>query len=117
MCVCGPPVYGRAHIGNCRSFLVTDLLRRTLRYQGWRVKEVMNLTDVDDRIIQLAAEAGSDLERFTAGHIRSFKEDMATLGMEEPEVVPRATEHIPEIIALVARLGERGHTYTAAGSA
>jgi cysteinyl-tRNA synthetase len=116
MYVCGPTVYGRAHIGNFRSFLATDLLRRTLRYKGWRVKEVMNLTDVDDRIIQLAAEAGSDLETFTAGHIRSFEEDMATLGMEQPEVVPRATAHIPEMIELVARLGERGHTYTAEGS-
>jgi cysteinyl-tRNA synthetase len=116
MYVCGPTVYGRAHIGNFRSFLATDLLRRTLRYKGWRVKEVMNLTDVDDRIIQLAAEAGMNLERFTAGHIQSFKEDMATLGMEPPEVVPRATEHIPEMIELVARLGERGHTYTVEGS-
>ena len=116
MYVCGPTVYGRAHIGNFRSFLATDLLRRTLRYKGWHVKEVMNLTDVDDRIIQLAAKAGSDLETFTAGHIRSFEEDMATLGMERPEVVPRATAHIPEMIELVARLGERGHTYTAEGS-
>jgi len=116
MYVCGPTVYGRAHIGNFRSFLATDLLRRTLRYKGWRVKEVMNLTDVDDRIIQLAAEAGSDLETFTAGHIRSFEEDMATLGMEPPEVVPRATAHIPEMIELIARLGERGHTYTVDGS-
>jgi len=116
MYVCGPTVYGRAHIGNFRSFLATDLLRRTLRYKGWRVKEVMNLTDVDDRIIQLAAEAGSDLETFTAGHIRSFREDMATLGMEEPEVVPRATEHIPEMVDLVSRLTASGHTYTVDGS-
>jgi cysteinyl-tRNA synthetase len=116
MYVCGPTVYGRAHIGNFRSFLATDLLRRTLRYKGWRVKEVMNLTDVDDRIIQLAAEAGSDLETFTAGHIRSFREDMATLGMEEPEVVPRATEHIPEMVELVSRLTGSGHTYTVDGS-
>jgi cysteinyl-tRNA synthetase len=116
MYVCGPTVYGRAHIGNFRSFLATDLLRRTLRYKGWRVKEVMNLTDVDDRIIQLAAEAGSDLETFTAGHIRSFEEDMATLGMERPEVVPRATGHIPEMVELVSRLTERGHTYTVDGS-
>jgi cysteinyl-tRNA synthetase len=116
MYVCGPTVYGRAHIGNFRSFLATDLLRRTLRYKGWRVKEVMNLTDVDDRIIQLAAEAGSDLETFTAGHIRSFEEDMATLNMERPEVVPRATGHIPEMVELVQRLTERGHTYTVDGS-
>jgi len=90
MYVCGLTVYGRGHIGNYRSMLVTDLLRRTLRYKGYRVKEVMNITDVDDRIIQLASQAGSDLRSFTAEHVRSFEEDMATLRMERPEVIPRA---------------------------
>jgi cysteinyl-tRNA synthetase len=116
MYVCGPTVYGRAHIGNFRSFLATDLLRRALRYKGHRVKEVMNITDVDDRIIQLASQAGQDMRSFTAEHVRSFEEDMVTLRMERPEVVPRATEHIPEMIELIARLIERGHTYTADGS-
>jgi cysteinyl-tRNA synthetase len=116
MYVCGPTVYGRAHIGNFRSFVATDLLRRTLRYKGWRVREVMNITDVDDRIIQLAAQAGSDLHSFTAPHIMAFHEDMATLGMEKPEVMPRATDHIPEMIELIARLIERGHTYAVEGS-
>jgi cysteinyl-tRNA synthetase len=116
MYVCGPTVYGRAHIGNFRSFLATDLLRRTLRYKGWRVREVMNITDVDDRIIQLAAEAGSDLQSFTAAHTQAFHEDMATLGMEKPEVMPRATEHIPEMISLIERLIAGGHTYTVEGS-
>src|SRR5258705_13966217 len=78
MDVCGPTVYGRAHIGNFRSFLATDLLRRTLRYKGWRVKEVMNLTDVDDRIIQLAAAGGTDPATFTAGPIQSSTGDRAT---------------------------------------
>src|SRR5262252_7042317 len=94
MYVCGPTVYGRAHIGNFRSFIATDLLRRTLRYKGWRVKEVMNLTDVDDRIIQLATKSGKDLGDFTAAHIAAFHQDMATLGMERPELMPRATDHI-----------------------
>jgi cysteinyl-tRNA synthetase len=116
MYVCGPTVYGRAHIGNFRSFVATDLLRRLLRYKGWRVKEVMNLTDVDDRIIQLASKAGKDLKEFTAGHIEAFYEDMASLGMERPEVMPRATDHIPEMTEVVARLTERGHTYVAEGS-
>ena len=116
MYVCGPTVYGRAHIGNFRSFMATDLLRRALRYKGWRVREVMNLTDVDDRIIQLASKSGKDLESFTAPHIEAFKEDMATLGMESPEAMPRATDHIPEMTELVARLTERGHTYVADGS-
>jgi len=116
MYVCGPTVYGRAHIGNFRSFLATDLLRRALRYKGWRVKEVMNVTDVDDRIIQLAAKAGKDLPSFTAEHIRSFEEDRATLRMDPPELVPRATDHIPDMIGLVQRLIDRGHTYPADGS-
>jgi cysteinyl-tRNA synthetase len=116
MYVCGPTVYGRAHIGNFRSFVATDLLRRALRYKGWRVREVMNITDVDDRIIQLAAQAGSDLASFTAGHMEAFHEDMVTLGMEKPEVMPRATDHIPEMVELIARLIERGHTYAVEGS-
>jgi cysteinyl-tRNA synthetase len=116
MYVCGLTVYGRGHIGNYRSLVATDLLRRTLQYKGWRVREVMNITDVDDRIITLAGAAGSDLESFTAAHIRSFEEDLASMRMERPEVVPRATHHIPEMIALITRLRERGHTYDADGS-
>jgi cysteinyl-tRNA synthetase len=116
MYVCGLTVYGRGHIGNYRTLVSTDLLRRALRYKGYRVKEAMNITDVDDKIIQLAAEAGQDLASFTATHIRSFQEDMGTLRMQTPEVVPRATEHIAEMAQLIARLIERGHTYTADGS-
>src|SRR5580765_6303620 len=110
MYVCGPTVYGRAHIGNFRAFVATDLLRRTLKYKGWRVKEVMNVTDVDDKIIQLAAQAGQDLRAFTAAHIQSFEDDMGALRMERPEVIPRATDHIPEMVGLVERLIARGHT-------
>jgi cysteinyl-tRNA synthetase len=116
MYVCGLTVYGRGHIGNYRTFVATDLLRRTLRYYGYRVNEVMNITDVDDRIIKLASEAGRDLESFTAEHVRSCDEDMATLRLERPEVQPRATAHIPEMIALIQQLIDRGHTYTADGS-
>lgn len=116
MYVCGLTVYGRGHIGNYRTLVTTDLLRRVLRYKGYRVREVMNITDVDDRIIRLAQEAGSDLRSFTAEHIRSFHEDMATLRMEVPEVIPRATEHIPEMVDLIQRLSDRGHTYSAGGS-
>jgi cysteinyl-tRNA synthetase len=114
--VCGPTVYSRAHIGNFRTFLATDVLRRALRRSGLRVLEVMNITDVDDRIIQLASDAGTDLESFTADHITAFYEDMATLRMERPEVIPRATEHISEMVELIAKLMGRGHTYTAEGS-
>ena len=116
MYVCGPTVYGRAHIGNFRTFVVTDLLRRTLRYLGYDVREAMNLTDVEDRIIKFAQEAGTDLQGFTAVHIGGFEEDMRTLRLERPEYVPRATEHVPEMIDLVSKLMAREHTYTADGS-
>jgi cysteinyl-tRNA synthetase len=116
MYVCGLTVYGRGHIGNYRSLVATDLLRRVLRYKGYRVIEVINITDVDDRIIKLAAEAGQDLQTFTADHIRSFHEDMATVRMERPEQIPRATDHIPEMTDLISRLIARGHTYAAEGS-
>jgi cysteinyl-tRNA synthetase len=77
MYVCGLTVYGRGHIGNYRTLVATDLLRRTLRYKGYQVTEVMNITDVDDRIIQLASAAGQDLRSFTTAHIASFEEDRA----------------------------------------
>jgi len=116
MYVCGLTVYGRGHIGNYRSLVASDLLRRVLRYKGYRVTEVMNITDVDDRIIKLAGEAGQDLRSFTAEHIRSFDEDLAAIRMERPEHIPRATDHIPEMADLISRLVARGHTYTAEGS-
>jgi cysteinyl-tRNA synthetase len=116
MYVCGLTVYNRGHIGNYRSLVASDLLRRTLRYKGYRVKEVINVTDVDDRIIQQAQAAGKTLSDFTAEYIRAFAEDMGRLGMERPEVMPKATDHIPEMIDLIGRLAARGHTYTAEGS-
>jgi cysteinyl-tRNA synthetase len=114
--VCGLTVYSRGHVGNYRTFVAVDLLRRVLRYKGYDVAHVMNITDVDDRIIRLAAEAGQDLSTFTEPHVRSFHEDMATLRMEMPERVPRATDHIADMVSLVAKLVERGHTYDADGS-
>src|SRR3989442_8802953 len=116
MYVCGVTVYNRGHIGNFRTFVATDLLRRALRYAGYRVTEVMNVTDVDDRIIQQAQAAGRGLGEFTAEYIQAFEEDARRLGLERPEHNPRATEHIPEMIDLISRLQARGHTYTADGS-
>jgi cysteinyl-tRNA synthetase len=112
---CGPTVYARAHVGNFRTFVAVDVLRRTLLHLGWRVHEVMNVTDVDDRIIQLARQAGQDLASFTAPWIRGFEEDMAALRIARPEQMPRATDHIPEMIQLIERLSARGHTYTDEG--
>jgi cysteinyl-tRNA synthetase len=113
---CGPTVYNRAHVGNFRTLVATDVLRRALRHLGYRVREVMNVTDVDDRIIQKAREAGKDLREFTEQYVRAFEEDMATLRLERPEHMPRATDHIAEMIELIRRLQARGHTYTAEGS-
>jgi cysteinyl-tRNA synthetase len=116
MYVCGLTVYSRGHVGNYRTFVAVDLLRRTLLYKGYRVRHVMNITDVDDRIIQLSTQAGRSIDDFTAEHIRTFEEDMATLRLQRPEVLPRATRHIPEMVDLISGLISRGHTYTVDGS-
>ena len=116
MYACGLTVYNRGHVGNYRTIVTTDVLRRALRYLGHRVKGVLNITDVDDRIIQQAVAAKQDLRGFTAPWIQALEEDMATLGIERPEFMPRATDHLPEMIDLIARLGSSGHTYEADGS-
>jgi cysteinyl-tRNA synthetase len=116
MYACGLTVYNRGHVGNYRTMVASDVLRRTLRHLGYKVKGVLNITDVDDRIIQQALAAGKDLHGFTAPWIAAFEEDMATLGLERPEHMPRATDHIPEMISIVERLTAAGHTYEADGS-
>jgi cysteinyl-tRNA synthetase len=113
---CGPTVYNDVHIGNLRAFLFQDLLRRSLRYLGYRVKHVMNITDVDDKTIQGAHAAGVELATYTAPFIQSFLADLDALHMERVEHYPRATEHIPDILALISRLMERGYTYVSDGS-
>jgi cysteinyl-tRNA synthetase len=108
---CGPTVYGPAHVGNFRSFLFADLLVRHLRWRGLRVTWVMNLTDVDDKIIRGAAAAGIGIDALADRWIAQFLEDARTLRMTRPDVLPRATEHVPEMVALVERLVEAGHAY------
>jgi cysteinyl-tRNA synthetase len=108
---CGPTVYGPAHIGNFRSFLFADLLVRYLRYRGLRVTWVMNLTDIDDKIIRGAAAEGITHTQLADRYAERFLEDADALGMTRPDVLPRATEHIPEITELVATLIDRGHAY------
>jgi len=108
---CGPTVYGPAHVGNFRSFLFADLLVRHLRWRGLRVTWVMNLTDVDDKIIRGAAEEGIGIDALADRWIARFLEDARSLRMSSPDVLPRATEHIPEMVALVERLLAAGHAY------
>jgi cysteinyl-tRNA synthetase len=113
---CGPTVYNDIHIGNLRAFMFQDLLRRSLRYLGFRVTHVMNMTDVDDRTIQGAHNRGLALDDYTAPFIESFLADLSTLHLERVEHYPRATHHIAEMIAIIEKLVERGHAYVNEGS-
>src|SRR4029078_2751449 len=108
---CGPTVYGPAHIGNFRSFLFADLLVRHLRWRGIPVTWVMNITDIDDKIIKGAATAGVDVSELADRYLERFLEDADALGMTRPGVLPRATAHIPEIVDLIAKLLEHEHAY------
>jgi len=108
---CGPTVYGPAHVGNFRAFLLGDLTRRYLEWSGYRVTWVMNITDVDDRIIKDLQAAGGTLDELTAPHIARFKADMNDLRVGPPTHLARATEHIPEMATLIAKLLENGHAY------
>ncbi len=113
---CGPTVYNRVHIGNLRTFVWEDVMCRVFRALSWETTQIMNLTDIDDKTIRGAVAAGLPLREFTAGHIASFFEDLATLGVVPAALYPRATDHIPEMVALVKRLAARGHTYESDGS-
>jgi len=116
MYVCGPTVYDYAHIGNFRTFLFADLLRRYLKYKGYRLRHVMNITDVDDKIIARAVEQKKTLREYTDQYIQFFFEDFDALGAERPEEVLRATDHIPEMVEVINRLGANGHSYESEGS-
>ncbi len=113
MYTCGPTVYNPAHLGNFRTFLFEDLLRRTLRLAGWKVLQVMNLTDVDDKIIKRADKAGVTITEITEPVTASFQKDREFLRIESAEVYPKATGHIGEMIALVQQLMEKGLAYQA----
>lgn len=113
---CGPTVYNYVHIGNLRTFLFEDILRRSLKLFGYEVTQVMNLTDVDDKTIRGASGAGLSLREYTDRFIEAFFEDLDTLRVERAEHYPRATDYIPQMVELVKRLEERGHTYRSEGS-
>jgi cysteinyl-tRNA synthetase len=116
MYCCGPTVWNMAHIGNFRTFVFEDVLRRYLEFKGYAVKHVLNLTDVDDRIIAESAAARQTLDEYTAKYIDAFWEDFDALGCARPEVAPRATKHIPEMAQIIDRLMENGHAYKSGGS-
>ncbi|HZE08172.1 MAG TPA: cysteine--tRNA ligase [Gemmatimonadaceae bacterium] len=110
---CGPTVYKPAHLGNFRTFLFEDLLRRVIQLRGWHIVQVMNLTDVDDKIIKAAAESGKTISEITAPVIQTFNTDRAFLRIQDAEFYPRATDHIPEMIGIVAALVKRKLAYLA----
>ena len=113
---CGPTVYASAHIGNFRTFMFQDVLRRFLKSQGLRVLQVMNVTDVDDRIIQSAAAAGVGIREYTDKYIQAFLEDIDALHIQMPEELVRATDHIDDMVALIEKLEQKGLTYKSEGS-
>ena len=110
---CGPTVYDFAHIGNWRTFVFADLVRRTLEFSGYAVKHVMNITDIEDKIIKRVREQKTSLREFTGKFETAFLDDLKALGCREPHVKPRATEYIGEIISLIEKLVARGIAYQA----
>jgi cysteinyl-tRNA synthetase len=116
MYTCGPTVYNFAHIGNFRTFTFEDILRRWLLYRGFELDHVMNITDVDDKIIRNAIAEHISLAEYTAKYTQAFLEDSDALRLQRPERVVKATEHIPEMVHAIEQLAERGFTYQSDGS-
>jgi cysteinyl-tRNA synthetase len=116
MYTCGPTVYNYVHIGNLRTFTFQDILRRWLRARGYQLDHVMNITDVEDKIIRTAKAENKSIQEYTATYTQAFLDDIATLRLEQPERIVKATEHIPEMVEAVQKLEERGFTYVSDGS-
>ena len=110
MYACGPTVYDYGHIGNLRTFIAVDVLRRFFRQSGYQIRHVMNITDVDDKIIRNAALAGVSVQQYTAKYEKAFLDDISALNIEQPILV-RATEHIPEMAEFIAELQKKGFAY------
>ncbi len=110
---CGPTVYDYGHVGNFRTFVFVDILRRFLQQSGYKLKHVMNITDVDDKIIRNAAKQGVTVGEYTKKYEQAFREDMQTLSLETPELIVRATENIPDMAAFIAGLEQKGYAYRA----
>ncbi|MCK4302092.1 MAG: class I tRNA ligase family protein, partial [candidate division Zixibacteria bacterium] len=113
---CGPTVYDFAHIGNFRTYIFEDLLRRYLKYKDYQVTHVMNLTDVDDKTIRDSRAAGVSLKQHTQPLIKAFFEDLDALGIERAEHYPAATDHIPEMVAMIKQLQDNGLAYEIDGN-
>jgi cysteinyl-tRNA synthetase len=116
MYACGPTVYDYGHIGNFRTFVAVDVLRRYLKYLGYELLHVMNITDVEDKIIRNMLQQGKGLKEYTEFYIDAFLQDCQSLNIEQAEIIPRATEHIPEMIDIMNRLSARDYTYKSEGS-
>src|ERR1700750_419182 len=116
MYTCGPTVYDYAHIGNFRTFVFQDILRRFLKSRGYKITQVMNLTDVDDRIIANAATAHVSIRDYTEKFAQAFFDDCKTLSLEPPEHWVRATDNIDAMVQLIERLSEKSFTYQSDGS-
>jgi cysteinyl-tRNA synthetase len=113
---CGPTIYNYAHIGNFRAYMFEDLLKRYLRYRGFEVHHIMNLTDVEDKLIRTCRETGESLKTITDRYAQAFFEDLDTLGIERADSYPAATGHVPEMVEMIKQLRDKGHTYESAGS-
>ena len=116
MYTCGPTVYDFAHIGNFRTFTFIDLLRKVLRLNGFALEHVMNITDVDDKIIRNAVAQHKSIDEFTAAYTQAFLDDCAALRLERPERLSKATEHIDDMVHAIEDLDKGGHTYSSEGS-
>ncbi|MGH8224122.1 MAG: class I tRNA ligase family protein, partial [Woeseiaceae bacterium] len=114
MYLCGPTVYNYAHIGNARPAVVFDVLARVLR-RRYELVFARNITDVDDKINAAAAEAGKPIDAITERYIRAYNEDMGVLGVNAPDVEPRATQHVADMIRMIRKLIDKGHAYEAEG--
>jgi len=113
MYVCGPTIYNYVHIGNLRAYIFADILRRYLKFNGFNVKEVMNLTDVDDKTIRDSQKAKKSLKEFTKIYEKAFLDDIKAINIETPEIMPKATEHIKEMVDMVKKLLDKGIAYKA----
>jgi cysteinyl-tRNA synthetase len=111
MYVCGPTIYNYVHIGNLRAYLFSDILKRFFEFENYKVKEVMNLTDVDDKTIKNSIEQNLSLKEFTSKYEKAFLEDLKSMNIKMPEIMPKATEHIKEMVSLIKKLLEKGYAY------